>query len=180
MARAVGWLRRPQGVWLRKALFQVHLWTGLGVGLYIVVISVTGSVLVYRSELRQRFNPEPRPVEISGPRLSEDALLEATGGVYPDHAVEVWTIPDDPTGPQVNGVGAVLLVLLSMTGAIIWWPGIQGWRRSLLIDWGANWRREVTPRLGAGCRRSGAAHGRARAPARGARGDPAAGRRGAT
>jgi uncharacterized iron-regulated membrane protein len=41
----------------------------------------------------------------------------------------------------VNGVGAVLLVLLSMTGAIIWWPGSQSWRRGLLIDWRANWRR---------------------------------------
>ena len=53
MGRAANWFRHPQGVWVRKALFQVHLWTGLGVGLYIVVISVTGSVLVYRSELRQ-------------------------------------------------------------------------------------------------------------------------------
>ncbi|TDI21260.1 MAG: PepSY domain-containing protein, partial [Acidobacteria bacterium] len=51
MARVVGWLRHPQGVWLRKALFQIHLWTALGIGLYLVVISVTGSVLVYRSEL---------------------------------------------------------------------------------------------------------------------------------
>ena len=194
MARAAGWFRHPQGVWLRKALFQVHLWTGLGVGLYIVVISVTGSVLVYRSELRRTFNPEPRMVAASGARMSEEALVEATRPDYPDHAVEVWTNPDDPThavtmsvqragrarvllffdpytgeylgnavpagwrlttwlldlhdnllagetGRTVNGVGAVLLALLSMTGAIIWWPGIGGWRRSLLIDWRSNWRR---------------------------------------
>ena len=97
MARSGSWFRHPQGVWLRKALFQIHLWTGLGVGLYIVVISVTGSVLVYRSELRQRFNPQPRPVETSGPRLSKEALIEATRRAYPDHTVEVWTNPDDPT-----------------------------------------------------------------------------------
>ena len=194
MGRAVSWLRHPQGVWLRKALFQAHLWTGLGVGLYIVVISVTGSVLVYRSELRRTFNPEPRPVEMSGPRLSEDALIEVTRLAYPDHIVEVWTNPDDPslavtmsvrragearqqrlfdpytgeylghalpagwrlttwmldlhdnllageTGRTVNGIGAVLLVLLSVTGAIVWWPGSQSWRRSVLIDVRANWRR---------------------------------------
>ena len=194
MALSRGWFRHPQGVWLRKALFQIHLWSGLGVGLYIVVISVTGSVLVYRSELRQYFNPEPRLVGISGPRLSDAALIEASRRAYPDHAVEVWTMPDEPThaatmsvqqnggardlllfdqytgeylgnalpagwrlttwlldlhdnllagetGRAVNGVGAVLLTLLSLTGAIIWWPGIQSWRRSLLIDWRANWRR---------------------------------------
>ena len=194
MAPSAGWLRRPQGVWLRRAIFQIHLWTGLSAGLYIVMISVTGSVLVYRSELRRTFNPEPRVVAVSGPRLSEAALIETTRRVYPDQAVEVWTNPDDPThavtmsvrrgggarqqqlfdpytgeylgnalpagwrlttwlldlhdnllagetGRAVNGVGAVLLALLSVTGAIIWWPGVQGWRRGLLIDVRANWRR---------------------------------------
>ena len=45
------------------------------------------------------------------------------------------------TGRAVNGVGAILLALLSVTGAIIWWPGVQSWRRSVLVDWRANWRR---------------------------------------
>ena len=74
MADTGNWRRQPQGTWLRKALFQVHLWTGLGVGLYVVVISLTGSVLVYRSELRQRFDPQPRPVSVAGSRLSPDAF----------------------------------------------------------------------------------------------------------
>ena len=195
MARAASWLRHPQGVWLRKALFQVHLWTGLGVGLYIVVISVTGSVLVYRGELRRLFDPQPRLVEISGPRLSEAALIEVTRRAYPDHdTIKVWTNPDDQnhavtmsvgrdggarqqlffdpyageylgyalpagwrltswlldlhdnllageTGRAVNGAGAVLLVLLGVTGTIIWWSGIQSWRRGLIVDVRANWRR---------------------------------------
>ena len=25
------WVRHPQQVWARKALFQIHLWTGIGV-----------------------------------------------------------------------------------------------------------------------------------------------------
>jgi hypothetical protein len=45
------WLRQPQKIWLRKALFQVHLWTGIALGLYILMISLTGSVLVYSNEL---------------------------------------------------------------------------------------------------------------------------------
>ena len=44
-------IRQPQGVWARKALFQIHLWTGIGVGLYIFVISVTGSAIVFRREI---------------------------------------------------------------------------------------------------------------------------------
>ena len=58
------WLKRPRTVWLRKALFQIHLWSGLGVGLYLVVISVTGSVLVFRScarrSCRSRYSSRPR------------------------------------------------------------------------------------------------------------------------
>ena len=32
---------------MRKALFQIHLWTGIGLGLYVVLICVTGSILVF-------------------------------------------------------------------------------------------------------------------------------------
>jgi uncharacterized iron-regulated membrane protein len=172
----------------------VHLWTGIAAGLYVVVISLTGSVLVYRSELRQYFNPEPRTVAVAGTRLSADALVAATQQVFPSAEIEVWTEPDEPelavtmsveeagggrdlllfdpytgeylgnslpvgwrlttwtldlhdnllggdTGRSVNGIGAALLGLLSVTGLVIWWPGTEGWRRALLVDWRANWRR---------------------------------------
>jgi len=39
------WVDRPQNLWLRRALFQVHLWTGIAIGIYIAVISVTGSAI---------------------------------------------------------------------------------------------------------------------------------------
>jgi hypothetical protein len=54
-----GWLRQPQRVWLRRAIFQIHLWTGLAIGLYVVVLSLSGSVLVYRAEISQ-FVASPR------------------------------------------------------------------------------------------------------------------------
>jgi len=97
------WLRQPQSVWLRKALFQVHLWTGIGVGVYILMISLTGSVLVYRNELYRAATPEPIVVKGSGPRLTDDQLKEAATRTYrgyrvtnvgrarnPDQAVDVW------------------------------------------------------------------------------------------
>ena len=45
------------------------------------------------------------------------------------------------TGRRVNGVGAVLLILLCATGAVIWWPGVGRLRRSLLVSPRANWKR---------------------------------------
>jgi uncharacterized iron-regulated membrane protein len=45
------------------------------------------------------------------------------------------------TGRLVNGIGACFVTLLSLTGAIIWWPGIKNWRRSTGVKWKARFPR---------------------------------------
>jgi len=97
------WLQQPQSVWLRRAVFQVHLWTGIGLAVYILVISVTGSILVFRSELLMQFTADTIFVEPQDERLNDDAIREAALVAYPDYrvvqsfegrelnqAVEVW------------------------------------------------------------------------------------------
>jgi hypothetical protein len=32
------WRRKPETAWLRKATFQVHLWSGIGLGLYVLLV----------------------------------------------------------------------------------------------------------------------------------------------
>ena len=187
------WLRAPQTLWVRRALFQIHLWTGLGFGLYLVMICLTGSVLVYRNELYRAFSPEPVIVVGSGESLTPDALTDAARRVYPEHdvtnvrmgetpnhAIEISLSEDgetirrlfhpftgedlgDPlpvgyrasawmldlhdnllggtTGRRINGIGAFSFIVLAVTGTVIWWPGIRSWRRSLVFDLRANWRR---------------------------------------
>lgn len=179
---------------LRRILFQVHLWTGLAVGLYVVAICLTGSVLVFRQEVYQYFRPgtriEPREME----RLTEDELKVAAKRAYPALEVsnvqlgrrnrttpaEVWIADgekelhrlfDPYTGadlgdaePQAtllfekvarfhndllldregrnwNGYGAIVLAIMSLTGLVIWWPGIRSLRRGLLMKWNTNWKR---------------------------------------
>ena len=70
------WLRQPQRVWIRRATFQVHLWSGLAVGLYVVVLSVTGSVLVYRNEL-DAYLATPQAVFDEGARAMNAVELRA-------------------------------------------------------------------------------------------------------
>lgn len=97
------WIRQPQKIWLRRAVFQVHLWSGVAVGLYILMISVTGSVLVYTNELFRAATPSPIISKASAPRLTNDGLKEAATRLYPgyrvvnitrarnpDQAVDVW------------------------------------------------------------------------------------------
>ena len=38
-----------------------------------------------------------------------------------------------PMGRAINGALALLLVALTLTGFVVWWPGIRSWRRSLAI-----------------------------------------------
>ena len=81
------WVRAPQTLWVRRAIFQIHLWTGIGISLYLLMICVTGSLLVYRNELYQAFSPEPVIVAGSGESLTPELLTEVAERVYPDYEV---------------------------------------------------------------------------------------------
>jgi len=79
-------VHRPQRLLLRRVLFQIHLWTAISIGLYITVISVSGSAIVFRRELNVWL--VPRTVESTlGVRLEGDALRAAVQSVYPQYVV---------------------------------------------------------------------------------------------
>jgi len=184
------WKKRPQIVWPRKALFQVHLWTGIGLGLYILLMSVTGSALVFRREMVRSLAREPRVSAGPGARMSEDELGQVARRAYPDYEVTRVSLRKNPdqaaeitlergekklqrlfnpytgadlgdsvrlgfrfvlwladlhdnllianTGRLINAAGGIFTMLLVLTGAIIWWPGIDTWRRSLSFRWKTN------------------------------------------
>ena len=81
------WIWQPQTTWLRKATFQVHMWSGICVGLYVLMVSVTGSVLVYRNELFRATTRDPIIVAGSGPLLTDDALKAAAMRAYPGYTI---------------------------------------------------------------------------------------------
>jgi uncharacterized iron-regulated membrane protein len=93
------WLNRPQSLWLRKALFQVHLWTGIGIGLYVLMMSVSGSVLIYRRELAKMFSREPRITAGPGARMSTDELKQAAKQAYPEYEPTRVYEPKSPDQP---------------------------------------------------------------------------------
>lgn len=122
------WIRQPQTLWLRRAIFQVHLWIGIALGIYVVVICLSGSVLVYRNELYGAFPPTPEERAPLG--------FRATAWLLDFHD----NLLGGETGRRTNGALAALVVLLSATGIVVWWPGIQRWRRSVLIERRASWK----------------------------------------
>ena len=80
------WTRHPQQVWLRKALFQVHLWTGIVLGAYVVAICISGSALVFRDRIFKSMEPKPTVVAIAGPRLTSQDLRAAAQRAHPGYS----------------------------------------------------------------------------------------------
>jgi uncharacterized iron-regulated membrane protein len=77
-------LRQPRKVLIRKIAFQIHLWIGLAIGLYVVMLSLTGSALVFRREMDRAFAPD-RPVRDPARQvMSVEELTEAARRAYPD------------------------------------------------------------------------------------------------
>jgi uncharacterized iron-regulated membrane protein len=184
-------LHKPQSVFFRRAFFQVHLWTGILTGLYILVVSTTGAALVFRIDLQRAQHPHLFTPRASGPTAPAATILERIRDAYPGDRLsgidaptttrptylayvvrgqQFRTILADPvtgtvlgelpeqsfvrtiqdlhfdllggrTGRVVNGLGAVALLLMCVTGAVIWWQGLQNWRRGLTIDLRRSWKR---------------------------------------
>jgi uncharacterized iron-regulated membrane protein len=187
------WLHQPNTTVFRRALFQVHAWSGIGLAAYVFVLCVSGSALVYRGEMFRMASQPPRVFEGSGEQLADGELRRLAEAVHPGfrvsaltrarnpkHAVFVrlrndtgevqrlfdpftgidvgpavspairfisWlsslhdNLLSGPTGKAVNGFGGFLLMLLAVTGAIVWWPGVRKWRYNLAVHRHVGWRR---------------------------------------
>ena len=85
----MGFWKQPKPTFLRRVLFQIHLWTGVAVGLYMVFISVTGSAVVFRRDLNQSLlgNIPAKDVPADAKRLSDEELRAAVLRQYPGYRI---------------------------------------------------------------------------------------------
>src|SRR5262245_57515178 len=96
--RSIGWTRwidHPERVWLRQATFQVHFWIGTLMAVYVVLMSLSGSIIVFRNE------------------LPPTAFVEWLVRLHGHLAVGA-------SADALVGIGAVALVVISITGAVVW------------------------------------------------------------
>ena len=79
-------------------------------------MSITGSIIVFRDDLSRWISVKWLV------NLHENMLLGEKGRL-------------------VNGIGAICVTTVCLTGAIIWWPGLKNWRRSLKVSRGVRFAR---------------------------------------
>ena len=188
----MGFIHDPRRVWWRRLLFQVHLWTGLVIGLVVSVVGLTGSLIVFKPELERMSIPHLTHVTPQGERVPVQQLIDTMkrerpryklSNLYvyrePDlawnfrttgphgHRIQVYLNPytgqiigeDDfkdhwldwiyelhevlllaKPGLTANGIFAWLMVLMSVSGIVVWWPGVKHWRFGFRYHWRAGWK----------------------------------------
>ena len=184
-------LHNPRKLFLRRALFHIHLWSGIFLSAYVVVIALTGSLLVFENELTHTTLPAHLSAYDPTHTASIPTVMQVFHNAYPTaHVTDIYTpwptipaytldaitaantqftvIADPVTaalhpqprtwvqwvhdfhaflllspayGEQINAIGAAILLLLCMTGILLWWQGIARWTRGLTISVRSNWRR---------------------------------------
>ncbi|HEY9128031.1 MAG TPA: PepSY-associated TM helix domain-containing protein, partial [Acidobacteriaceae bacterium] len=72
-------------------------------------------------------------------RLAGDVDQQATWVGWMDRFHVDLLLPKD--GRQWNGAGGIVLCLLTLTGVVIWWPGMRNWSRGLRVDFARSWKR---------------------------------------
>jgi uncharacterized iron-regulated membrane protein len=105
-------LTDPRRTFLRRALFQIHLWVGIGLGVYVFLICVSGSVLVFHHELAEialaGYHHVPageQPDPASGRHaLTLSEVAEIMDRVRPDLRVLSLRPPETPDGTFEAGV----------------------------------------------------------------------------
>ncbi len=199
-------LDQPRKLPFRNLIFQLHLYTGLGVGLLACVAGLTGSILVFKPAIERSGSPvverpapdsEPLPMselvhraanrwsslllvdirlpdKVSAPvefHLHDEKTIPVARDAKPRPRRDLFVYLDPFTGEElgnrphkrsaflesvtklhhdlwagrtgrlINGVGALFLLSLCLSGLFVWWPGRTLWRKRLTLHGGVRWKR---------------------------------------
>jgi uncharacterized iron-regulated membrane protein len=108
---------------VRRALFQIHLWSGIGVGLYVFVIGLTGSVLMFREELAGSDPHLAAVAEAGAPAVGIPAVVASARAARPGGELLGVYAPSGPREPFIAWVqendAIEPVVVHPATGAIL-------------------------------------------------------------
>jgi hypothetical protein len=78
-------------------VYAVHAWLGLVTGAFLLLLSLTGTVLVFADELDRALNPALLRVTPRAERATYDAMLAAVRARHPDASIVAFrALPERP------------------------------------------------------------------------------------
>jgi uncharacterized iron-regulated membrane protein len=105
---------------MRRWIFNFHLYTALVVGLFVVILGVTGSIIAFEEDLDVAFNPKLMHVTPSGTdKITPSAAIAAFQALYPGAKVTQLWFGRRPDRAYSTRVGTTESFLNPYTGAVI-------------------------------------------------------------
>ena len=98
-------LRSNVGLSRREVWYRIHLWLGIGLGLYFVMLGLTGTLLVFGRELDEYLNPDLLTVTPGPARQPVSAILASFERSHPGVPVTNLGFPTEPNGVYTIRVG---------------------------------------------------------------------------
>lgn len=81
---------------IRPVFHFWHRWFGLLGGLWLILLSVTGSIIVFYSEIDTALNRDLWFTQNSGASLTPGELVEAAETAVPGAYVQIMNLPETP------------------------------------------------------------------------------------
>ena len=81
----------------RKLFNNIHLWLGIGAGLILFVVCLTGTIYTFSSEIQEALNPEQYEIVIqpNAERLAAETIAQRVEQALPEGKVTALRIPAD-------------------------------------------------------------------------------------
>jgi uncharacterized iron-regulated membrane protein len=186
---------QPRRSAFRLWMFNLHLYTGLALGILTTLVGITGSIVVYKPEIERGLAGAMTRIAPAGAPEPLTELYNLAAAAVPHKKVErlfIWGGPTaawafrvsdargnrdyvyvDPysgrvlghypmdgtwlqwaynlhdnllmekPGLIINGAGALLLVVMCLTGTVVWWPGATRVRHGFRYHPRAGWKGQV-------------------------------------
>ncbi|BAC88253.1 PepSY-associated TM helix domain-containing protein [Gloeobacter violaceus] len=87
---------------VRPVVFALHQWTGVVLGLLLVVICVSGSVLVFSEEINRTLHPQWTRSRLQGEPISPAAAIGKLRTAYADSRLLSLRVPPEPDGTYMG------------------------------------------------------------------------------
>jgi uncharacterized iron-regulated membrane protein len=105
---------------MRKLLFNLHLYGALAVGIFVVIIGVTGSIMAFEDDIDRLLNPKLFHVAAEGRQMPVASILEAAAKAYPGQRVGLLHLPQRPSdSASFTARGQKQVFLNPDTGAVL-------------------------------------------------------------